>query len=233
MTKTELASLELEITIMNFLGIAEEQCDYCLSSITSFDTAEFVYIVMPLAKCSILDIINKKQDNGLNSSEAATVMFGLLEAIQYLHKKSICHRDIKPENILVMDESDLKQCKLSDYGSSHNLNDGPMSQLVGTETYMAPEMLMGSYTPAVDYWSAGVVAYVLITACLPWKTDKSITVQIMEQQDWAPFEQKVESRKLDQSVVPFVKGLMQKDVNQRWDPETALNHNWIKENYPL
>ena len=38
-----------------------------------------------------------------SDSEAAALMRGILQGVNYIHEKSIVHRDLKPQNILVMD----------------------------------------------------------------------------------------------------------------------------------
>lgn len=42
------------------------------------------------------------------------MVYEILQAVDYIHKKGIFHRDIKPENILVKGE---KLLKLADFGS--------------------------------------------------------------------------------------------------------------------
>lgn len=34
--------------------------------------------------------------------------------------------------------------------------------------YVAPEVLRKKYTSSADLWSAGIIAYMLLTARLPW-----------------------------------------------------------------
>lgn len=41
--------------------------------------------------------------------------------------------------------------------------------------YVAPEVLQKKYGQKADVWSAGMVAYLLLCARLPWKGDHSIT----------------------------------------------------------
>ena len=41
--------------------------------------------------------------------------------------------------------------------------------------YVAPEVLQKKYGQKADVWSAGMVAYLLLCARLPWKGDQSIT----------------------------------------------------------
>ena len=45
----------------------------------------------------------------------------------------------------------------------------------GSPVYVAPEVLQKKYGQKADVWSAGMVAYLLLCARLPWKGDQSIT----------------------------------------------------------
>ena len=51
----------------------------------------------------------------------------------------IIHRDIKPENILLDKEGHVI---LIDYGLSKHVNGTPNESYVGTEPYIAPEILL-------------------------------------------------------------------------------------------
>lgn len=57
---------------------------------------------------------NKKNVGGLALERIKTVVYEILQAVDYIHKKGIFHRDIKPENVLVKGE---KVVKLADFGS--------------------------------------------------------------------------------------------------------------------
>ena len=102
----------------------------------------------------------------------------LCGALAYVHAMGIVHRDIKLNNILLTPD---KHVVLSDFGISRVFDDrlrqnvgvsrtivsGTRSTgklVVGTEGYMAPEVLRGEEaTPAADVYALGVVFFKLLT----------------------------------------------------------------------
>ena len=88
-----------------------------------------------------------------------TVLCQGLSALKDLHgrKDPIVHRDIKPANILLQCRNPL-YIKLADFGLSRAQVD--LTTMCGTPIYLAPEVWGGKkYTPVVDIWSLGVVAF--------------------------------------------------------------------------
>nr|XP_023027808.1 serine/threonine-protein kinase S6KL-like [Leptinotarsa decemlineata] len=87
-------------------------------------------------------------------------------ALDFLHNAGVIYRDLKPENILLDEEGNIQ---LIDFGLSKWLSYGSTTRTIcGTLRYMAPEILATeSYGHAVDWWSLGVIACVMLTNKYP------------------------------------------------------------------
>ena len=96
------------------------------------------------------------------------VVMPLLDALEYSHDRGVIHRDIKPSNILI-GEND--QIKVTDFGIAR-IESSALTQyglVVGTPFYMSPEQCMGEDTDTrTDIYSAGVIAYELLTGRRPF-----------------------------------------------------------------
>ena len=133
------------------------------------DNRHYFFIFMELIEGGNLKdlIIKRYLDNNtylFRDSECSQIMKGILEALNYLHKKNIIHRDIKPENILFKNKDDLSSVILCDFGLAYQLNEYENSTTgsCGTTIYMAPEILLKkNYDYLVDSFSAGIVLYIL------------------------------------------------------------------------
>lgn len=97
----------------------------------------------------------------------------ILDALAHLHAQGLVHRDLKPANIAL----DAKRGPvLCDFGLVH-LADSLLTQrgaMLGSPAYMAPECF-GGEAPDVrsDLFSAGVIAYELLTGNLPFRGSNS------------------------------------------------------------
>ena len=94
------------------------------------------------------------------------------EAVHHAHQRGVIHRDLKPGNILVTKD---QHPKLIDFGIANSAKQESRltitEKLVGTPSYMAPEILDGGFqvsSSAMDVYSLGVVLYELLTKQTPF-----------------------------------------------------------------
>ena len=199
------------------------------------DNHRYFFIFMELIEGGNLKdlIIKRYVDNNVylfRDSECAQIMKGILEAINYLHKKNIIHRDIKPENILFKNKDDLSSVILCDFGLAYQLNEyeNSISGSCGTTIYMAPEILLKkNYDALVDSFSAGIVLYILCSGGMhPFykkgTSQKDYIDKFLQQRCLCKFstEMPLLARNL------FLK-LCKYEPNYRYEVYKALNHPWI------
>jgi serine/threonine protein kinase len=125
------------------------------------------YIVMEyLERGSLRPLVG-----GLTPSEIFTVLEGLLAGLACADRNGVVHRDLKPENLML---TELGQIKIADFGiakasATATTNLTRTGLVVGAPAYMAPEQAKGEETgPAADLYSAGIIAYELVTGAVPY-----------------------------------------------------------------
>lgn len=103
-----------------------------------------------------------------------------------------------------------------------------LTSIKGTPLYMAPELIRGeSYDHKVDIWSLGCIMYQLLVGVPPFNTDSLVTLirlicdeQKEQSLQWPTF--------VSEPCITFLKGLLQKDADERFDWEDILNHDFVK-----
>ena len=199
------------------------------------DNHHYFFIFMELIEGGNLkDLIIKRYiDNNVylfRDSECSQIMKGILEALNYLHKKNIIHRDIKPENILFKTKDDLSSVIICDFGLAYQMSEyeNSISGSCGTMIYMAPEILLKkNYDYLVDSFSAGIVLYILCSGGMhPFYTkgmsQKEYTEKIVRQKCLCKFsnEMPLLARNLFLKLCKF-------EPIFRHEAYKALDHPWI------
>ncbi|XP_054286805.1 serine/threonine-protein kinase meng-po-like [Macrosteles quadrilineatus] len=121
------------------------------------------------------DLSGVVRAGGVPETSCKKVARQLCSALEFLHSKQLVHRDIKLENILVF-AADLSTIKLCDFGETRK--EGLLVNKVKCtwHQFLPPEVCEAVKNerflcrPASDCWQVGIVLYVCLTGCPPWKS---------------------------------------------------------------
>ena len=191
-------------------------------------------------------------------SETKTLLLQLLSATAFLHAHWILHRDLKTSNLLLNNRGQLK---VADFGLARYTADPapPLTQLVVTLWYRAPELLLGAtaYGFAIDLWSIGCIFGELLTRSplLPGKNELDQLARIFEllgvptDESWPGFRRLPNARSLTfpktagttgsllrarfplltRAGVDLLAELLRLDPAARIDADAALGHPFFRE----
>ncbi|XP_018496076.2 calcium/calmodulin-dependent protein kinase type 1 [Galendromus occidentalis] len=195
----------------------------------TFEDRNKVYLVMELVTGGeLFDRIVEK--GSYTEQDASHLIRQILEAVDYMHSQGVVHRDLKPENLLYYSTEEESKIMISDFGLSKMEDSGVMATACGTPGYVAPEVLAQKpYGKAVDVWSMGVIAYILLCGYPPFydESDANLFAQILkgEFEFDSPYWDDISD-----SAKDFIRHLICVDVEGRFTCRQALGHPWISGN---
>ncbi len=116
-----------------------------------------------------LDVARHVEQHGpLSETDAITMGREIASALDAAHRHGVLHRDVKPQNILIDRNG---KAKLADFGSAKLDGQATMTHtggVVGTLSYLAPEILQGRRPDArSDVYALGLTLYYALTGDLP------------------------------------------------------------------
>mmetsp|Transcript_3900 Transcript_3900/g.8583 ORF Transcript_3900/g.8583 Transcript_3900/m.8583 type:complete len:404 (-) Transcript_3900:58-1269(-) len=203
-----------------------------------YEEADYVHLVTDLYEGGeLFDKIVDKSSSGDDNNdvpcfaedEAARIIHQILTAVFYMHDRDIVHRDIKPENILFETADEDSHIKIIDFGLSrkHRLGlEAPMTTIVGTPYYIAPEILRRRYDKSCDIWSVGVIAYTMLCGYPPFNgaNNNQTHRSVLRGRYNFPVD---EWKNISSEAMDFIQCMLQMDPRMRMTAEQALNHPWI------
>ena len=177
--------------------------------------------------CSGGELFDRIASHNCTEKDAAMGVVDALQALAFIHSKRIIHRDLKPENLLFKDKEPAAPLKLIDFGLALYLAPGERAtEVCGTTSYMAPEVLEGDYHIECDLWSLGVIVYFMLSGSLPFPghTDDEKEAKIMR----GTYDMKSKNwSKVSAEGKDFVSKLLVSDPSKRLTGKKALAHPWI------
>ncbi|EIM21781.1 Pkinase-domain-containing protein [Wallemia mellicola CBS 633.66] len=167
----------------------------------SFQSINYLYFCMEYCMGGeFFRALQSRPGRCLSESDARFYAAEVIAALEYLHLMGYVYRDLKPENILLhssghlmLSDFDLSKQGKEPGGGAPTVKTGtngiPMldtrscvadfrtNSFVGTEEYIAPEVIRGhGHTSAVDWWTLGILIYEMIFATTPFKgTNRNAT----------------------------------------------------------
>jgi len=107
----------------------------------------------------------------------AAVLRPVLGGLAAAHRAGLVHRDVKPENVLISDDGEVK---IADFGLVRAVAAAGItstSVILGTAAYLSPEQVRdGDASPRSDVYSAGILAYELLTGRTPFTGDSALSI---------------------------------------------------------
>lgn len=101
-----------------------------------------------------------------------------------------------------------------------------MEQRVGSPAFVAPEVILGSYTEGCDLWSLGVFMYFLLCGYLPFSGDTDTAMLKLILSAHVKFNPD-NFRQVPGSCKEFIRQLLQRSVKRRLTAPKALQHDWL------
>src|SRR6195256_2760356 len=137
--------------------------------VSVYDTGqhdEAPYVVMEFVAGGSL--ARRLEHGPLPAGEVSAIGADVCEALAYAHRVGVVHRDLKPHNVLV---SESGQVKVTDFAVAGAALGGDLTAtgaLLGTLSFLAPEVLEGGEPhPAADLYALGVVLFKALTGRSP------------------------------------------------------------------
>ena len=190
----------------------------------SYQTDRYIWMVIELMRCNLTELIETRAGQ-IPERHMALVFRETLRGLESLHLEHRIHRDIKSDNILIALNGSVK---IGDFGYAAQLTQERSLRctVVGTPSWMAPELVIGSqYDAKVDIWSLGIVGLEMADGEPPYLRENPMKAllyiatrpspQLRSPSRWTP------------EFVNFLSTCLQKTPADRPNTTTLLQHPFL------
>ena len=163
-----------------------------------------------------------EQQGKLGIKETVHFTMQILRALQHAHDKGIVHRDIKPQNIMLLSNGNIK---VTDFGIarfSYSDTKTMTDSAIGSVHYISPEQARGGTTDdRADIYSVGVVMYEMLTGQVPFQSDNSVSVALMQLQNEAKRPRELNNN-IPVGLEQIVMHAMRKNTRERYQSAAEM-----------
>jgi serine/threonine protein kinase len=193
-----------------------------------YESSSAVHIVFEHLKGgNLFDRI--RQCQRLSEAEAAPLVKQLLTTVSSMHNKGMIHGDIRPET-LIFERDGNATMKLLNCGMAKEWDRMyAIADITGTPGYSAPEVFRGASTDKADLWSVGVITYMMVCGCTPWRSSQiQRWTDINSGRPGEPYFFPARWNALSWEAKDFIKQLLKVDAGDRLSAVDALAHQWLR-----
>lgn len=195
---------------------------------------EFCYLVMQYGNKGSLCRLLAVRNGNLGEPFVRIVIIQLGRCLLSMHQSNLIHRDIKCDNVLLAHSKRVPlHVLVCDFGfatvwrpESRNTLSRFCKEPLGTEAYLAPEVLRGEwYGAPVDIFALGVLCHVCLTGTFPFESSsRRRTLRRIERGTL----EKLDSAQVSEDAKSFTRALLNKDPNKRLTAVALLQHTWLR-----
>jgi len=185
--------------------------------------------------CNGGELYNYINKNNLNEQQLSIIFYQVFSGLCYLHENDILHRDMKPENILIskkeidlLTDEEYFWIQIIDFDCAKIFEQNKKDNIiVGSIYYLAPEVLNRDYNEKCDTWSVGVILYMFLVGKPPFNgLNNEEIINSIKTKEYDESNEKL--IQCSPEVRDLIKGLLNKNTDERLSAKQALNHQWFK-----
>jgi len=141
---------------------------FLVRSYETFNEPESLLFLLELMPGGTVHDAYKRHELWGSKAHCHYYMGSAVYALEYMHERTIMFRDLKPDNMMLNALGKLKVC---DFGLAKATVEKTYTS-VGTPEYLAPEVITGKgHLHDVDWWTAGIVTFELMTGYTPFASE--------------------------------------------------------------